>query len=122
VVSKFRRIARTLNIVVVAGFVVATLAACPYARGEPAGPTPPSAVRTPQAKSSPDTATVQGADSRINTAEIVKRVNKEVGIDLEATTVGWQRGDFATSCSGFVPRPTMPGKKSSRGSMPIGLK
>ena len=38
------------------------------------------------------TATAQGADSRINTAEIVKRVNKELGIDLEATTGGWQRG------------------------------
>ena len=35
---------------------------------------------------------MQGADSQINTAEIVKRVNKELGIDLEATTAGWQRG------------------------------
>jgi hypothetical protein len=92
VVSKFRRIARTLNLVVVAGFAVATLAACPYARGEPAGATPPSAVPTLQAKSAPDTATVQGPDSRINTSEIVKRVNKELGIDLAATTAGWQRG------------------------------
>ena len=93
VVSKFRRIARTLNLVVVAGFAVAALAACPYARGEPAGATPPSAVPTLQAKSAPDTAaTVQGPDFRINTSEIVKRVNKELGIDLEATTAGWQRG------------------------------
>jgi potassium-dependent mechanosensitive channel len=86
VVSQFQRIARTLNLVVVAGF------ACPYAHGEPAGSTPPSAVPTPQAKSAPDSATVQGADSRINTAEIVKRVNKELGINLEATTASWQRG------------------------------
>ena len=91
-VNKFRRIARTLNLVVVAGFAAAALAACPYARGESAGSTPPSAVRTPQPKSTPDIATVQGADSRINTGEIVKRVNKELGIDLEATTAGWQRG------------------------------
>jgi potassium-dependent mechanosensitive channel len=92
VVSKFQRIARTLNLVVVAGFAVAALAACPYARGEPAGATPTSAVPTLQAKSAPDTAAVQGPDSRINTSEIVKRVNKELGIDLEATTAGWQRG------------------------------
>jgi potassium efflux system protein len=92
VVSQFQRIARTLNLVVVAGIAIAALAACPYAHGEPAGSTPPSAVPTPQAKSAPDAATVQGADSRINTAEIVKRVTKELGINLEATTAGWQRG------------------------------
>jgi potassium-dependent mechanosensitive channel len=92
VVSKFRQIARTLNLVVVAGFAVAALAACPYAHGQSPGPTPPSPVGTPQAKSTPDTATALGADSRINMAEIVKRVNKELGIDLEVTTGGWQRG------------------------------
>jgi len=92
VVSQFQRIARTLNVVVVAGFAVAALAACPYARGEPAGSTPPSVVPTPQPKSAPHPATVQGADSRINTAEIVERVNKELGINLEATTASWQLG------------------------------
>ena len=91
-VSQFRRIAWTLNFVVVAGIAVAALAACPYAHGEPAGSTLPSAVPPPQAKPAPDTAMVQGADSRINTAEIVKRVNKELGINLEATTAGWQHG------------------------------
>ena len=90
-VSQFRRIAWTLNFVVVAGIAVAALAASPYAHGEPAGSTPPSAVPPPQAKPAPDTAMVQGADSRINTANIVKRVNGELGIDLEATTKGWQR-------------------------------
>jgi potassium-dependent mechanosensitive channel len=92
VVSQFQRIARTLNLVVVAGFAVVALAACPYARGELAGSTPPSVVPTPQLKSAPDPAAMQGADSRINTAEIVKRVNKELGINLEATTASWQRG------------------------------
>ena len=91
-VSQFRRIVWTLNFVVVAGIAVAALAACPYAHGEPAGSTLPSAVPPPQAKPAPDTATVQGANSQINTAEIAKRVNKELGINLEATTAGWQHG------------------------------
>jgi hypothetical protein len=30
--------------------------------------------------------------SRIYTAGIIKPVNQELGINLEATTVGWQRG------------------------------
>ena len=92
-VSLFRRFARTLNLLVVAGIAVAALAAGPYAHGEPAGSTPPSAIPAPHVNSAPDNkASVQGVDSRINTAEIVKRVNQELGINLEATTAGWQRG------------------------------
>jgi potassium-dependent mechanosensitive channel len=92
VVSLFRRIARTLNLLVVAGIAAAAFAGS-YAHGEPAGLTQPSAIPAPQARPAPDNkASVQGADSRINTTEIVKRVNQELGINLEATTAGWQRG------------------------------
>ena len=90
--SLFQQIARTLNFLVVAGMAVAALAAGPYAHGEPGDSTAPSAGQAPQVNSAPDNkAPVQGVDSRINTAEIVKRVNQELGIDLEATTAGWQR-------------------------------
>ena len=90
--SLFQRIARTLNFLVVAGIAVAALAAGPYAHGEPGNSTAPSAGQAPQVNSAPDNKSpVQGVNSRINTAEIVKRVNQELGIDLEATTAGWQR-------------------------------
>jgi potassium-dependent mechanosensitive channel len=61
-------------------------------RPVPAGSAPPSAISGPQANSAPDNkATVQGADSRINTVEIAQRVNQELGINLETTTAGWKR-------------------------------
>ena len=101
-----------------------SLAADPYAHGEPAGSVPPSAISGPQANFAPDNkATVQGANSQINTVEIAQRVNQELGINLEITTAGWKRDwtawkaillvrvfailssiDFATSCCGVVPR------------------
>ena len=90
--SLFQRIARTLNFLVVAGIAVAAVAAGPYAHGEPGDSTAPSAGQAPHENSAPvDKSPVQGVDSRINTAEIVKRVNQELGIDLEATTAGWLR-------------------------------
>jgi potassium-dependent mechanosensitive channel len=36
-------------------------------------------------------ASTQSIDSRINTSEVGKRVNQELGVDLEATIAGWQR-------------------------------
>ena len=74
------------------GIAVESLAADPYAHGEPAGSVPPSAISGPQANFAPDNkATVQGADSQINTVEIAQRVNQELGINLETTTAGWKR-------------------------------
>jgi potassium-dependent mechanosensitive channel len=141
-VSLFRRIAWTLNLLVVAGIAVAALAAGPYARGEPAGSTPPSAIAAPHVNPTPDgKASVPGVDSRINTAEIVRRVNQELGINLEATTAGWQRGldrvesdlarprqrysdlnRFRDELQRIRSETDVPGTKSGRGSMPIGLK
>ena len=90
--SLFQRIARSLNFLVVAGIAVAALAAGPYAHGEPGDSTAPSAGQAPHENSAPDNKSpAQAVDSRINKAEIVKRVNQELGIDLEATTAGWQR-------------------------------
>jgi hypothetical protein len=66
------------------GIAVESLAADPYAHGEPSGSAPPSAISGPQANFAPDNkATVQGADSRINTVEL--------GINLETTTARWKR-------------------------------
>jgi potassium efflux system protein len=51
-----------------------------------------TAIASPQAKS-PTAASLSAppADPRINTAEIGKRVSQELGTDLGATTVEWQR-------------------------------
>ena len=90
--SLLQRITRTLNFLVVAGIAVAALAAGPYAHAEPGNSTAPSAGQAPHVNSAPDNKSPpQAVDSRINTAEIVKRVNQELGIDLEAATAGWQR-------------------------------
>ena len=86
VMRLFRRIA--LTFLLVSG--VAALGAGAHA--QPASSTPPSASGATHAIAAADSkASAQGIDSRINTAGIIKRLNQELGIDLEATTAGWQR-------------------------------
>jgi potassium-dependent mechanosensitive channel len=61
------------------------------AHGQPAASAPPAANGAPPAGAARATkASTPAAGSQINTGKIVKRVNQELGIDLEATTKAWQ--------------------------------
>jgi potassium-dependent mechanosensitive channel len=93
-VGSFRHSALTANFLGLSAIVVTLLASgvCAFAQ---VGTTPPAGKASPQASSaSPrgdSTALAQPADPRINTTEIVNRLDQELGIDLQATTGGWQR-------------------------------
>ena len=90
--SQFRRVAQTLTLLVASGIVAASLAAGERAFAATASPSASSETHLPRAQSATDNkVSVPPVDSRINTAEIVKRVNQELGFDLNATTTGWQR-------------------------------
>ncbi len=55
-------------------------------------PAPKPAAAVPQKAPAATGATApQPTDSRLNTAAITERLNKELGLDLAATTAGWQR-------------------------------
>ena len=90
----FRPIARTANFLGLSAIVVTLLASgvCAFAQTTS---TPLSGKVSPQADGatlgSDSKASAQPADPRINTTEIVNRLDQELGIDLQATTGGWQR-------------------------------
>ena len=91
-VSHRRGIARTLVLLVLSGIAAAAVAAGQCAFAQTAHSTPPPAIASPHARPAPDgKASAEPAEPRLNTAEIIKRVNQELGIDLAATTAGWQR-------------------------------
>ena len=66
------------------------LASAPFALAQSAT-SAPSQDRTRAAISSDGKPAAQMPDSRINAAEVTKRVNQELGIDLGATIADWQR-------------------------------
>jgi small-conductance mechanosensitive channel len=90
----FRHIARTANFLGLSALAVTLLASgvCAFAQ---TGSTPLSGKVLPQANGAPrvgdSKASSQSADPRINTTEIVNRLDQELGIDLQATTTSWQR-------------------------------
>jgi potassium-dependent mechanosensitive channel len=134
----FRHIARTAKFLGLSAIVMTLLAsgACAFAQTTS---TPLSGKASPQAngatQGSDNKVSAQPADPRINTTEIVNRLDQELGIDLQATTGGWQREldrlesdlgrqrlrysdltSFATDCSESVPRWRRPGVGFSPGS------
>ena len=88
----FRHIARTANFLGLSALAVTLLASGVCAQ---TGSTPLTGKVSPQANTathgSDTKASVQPADPRINTTEIVNRLDQELGIDLQTTTGGWQR-------------------------------
>jgi potassium-dependent mechanosensitive channel len=77
--ASLRNIARACNLAMAAGILAIAFASNPSAFAQ-----------TPNA--APSAASVaQPAGPQINTKDIVNRLNQELGIDLEATTTGWQR-------------------------------
>src|SRR6516165_9943573 len=90
----FRHIARTVNFLGWSALAVTLLASGPSVFAQ-TGSTPLTGRVSPQANSAPrgsdSKATAQPADPRVNTTEIANRLDQELGIDLQATTAGWQR-------------------------------
>ena len=90
----FRHIPRTANFLGLSALAVTLLASGVCAQ---TGSTPLSGKVSPQPQAnsaqhgSDSKASAQQADPRINTAEITNRLDQELGINLQATTTGWQR-------------------------------
>jgi potassium efflux system protein len=88
----FRHIARAANFLGLSALAVTLLASGVCAQ---TGSTPLTGKVSPQANTathgSDTKASAQPADPRINTTEIVNRLDQELGIDLQTTTGGWQR-------------------------------
>jgi len=88
----FRHIARTAKFLGLSALAVTLLASGVCAQ---TGSTPLTGKLSPQANTathgSDTKASAQPADPRINTTEIVNRLDQELGIDLQTTTGGWQR-------------------------------
>ncbi len=80
----FQRVLRASNCLVPAAILAALLASGPGAFAQARAPALTTAAKATAPATSP------AADSRINTAEIASRVTQELGIDLQATTTGWQ--------------------------------
>jgi len=83
----FRHITRTASFLGLSALAVTLLTSGVCAQ---TGSTPLTGKVSPQANSD-HKASAQSADPRINTAEIVNRLDQELGINLQATTTGWQR-------------------------------
>ncbi|MBO0759380.1 MAG: hypothetical protein J2P54_26370, partial [Bradyrhizobiaceae bacterium] len=73
--GSLRKIARTFNLAIAVAILAIAFASNPSAFAEPPNAAPSAA---------------QLAGAPINTKDIVDRLNRELGIDLEATTSGWQ--------------------------------
>ena len=84
-----RRIARTLNVLLVLGLAAACSAGFQYAYAQTAGPTQPSAQPTAPANAAPSSQAAP-ADPHIDKSQIAQRLNRELDFNLETTTGGWQ--------------------------------
>jgi potassium efflux system protein len=90
--SLFRQITRTANFLILSAIVLTLLASGPGAFAQVAS-TPPSLKVSPHANSATNVSDGKASpvDPRINTTEIVNRVNQDLGLDLEAMITSWQR-------------------------------
>ena len=88
----FRHIARTANFLGLSALAVTLLASGVCAQ---TGSTPLTGRVSPKANTAPHASdtkvSAQPVDPRINTTEIANRLDLELGINLQATTTGWQR-------------------------------
>jgi potassium efflux system protein len=90
----FRHIARTANFLGLSVLAVTLLASgvCAFAQTGSTSLTGKVSPKANTATHASDTkASAQPVDPRINTAEIANRLDQELGINLQATTTGWQR-------------------------------
>jgi small-conductance mechanosensitive channel len=90
----FRHIARTANFLRLSALAVTLLASgvCAQTGSAPvSGKVSPKPQENSAPHGSDSKAAAQSVDPRINTAEIANRLDQELGINLPATTTGWQR-------------------------------
>ena len=86
----FRHMTRTAYGLALAAVALSLLASGPCARAQSAAPAP--AQDKARATNPGDgKAAAPAPDSRINSAEVAKRVDQELGIDLQAAIADWQR-------------------------------
>jgi potassium-dependent mechanosensitive channel len=84
----FRHMTRTAYGLALAAVVLSLLASAPCALAQSAAPAQDKARA---ANPSDGKAAAPAPDIRINSAEVAKRVDQELGIDLQATIADWQR-------------------------------
>src|SRR5690242_2531067 len=87
-IKLFRSIGRATYLFTLFALALAVVAGAPYASAQSAAPA--------SSQSSPDNshdgkAAAQPAVSRINQEEVAKRLNEELGVDLQAASADWQR-------------------------------
>ena len=86
----FRHMTRTAYGLALAAVALSLLASAPCALAQSAAPAPaPDKARA--TNPGDGKAGAPAPDSRINSAEVAKRVDQELGIDLQATIADWQR-------------------------------
>ena len=87
-----QRIARTLSVFIVFGIAVASGATLQYAHAQSAGQAQPSVQPALHGNATTnEQAPAKAAEPRIDTTQIIQRLNRELGLSLEATTADWQR-------------------------------
>src|SRR6516225_6697179 len=100
----FRHMTRAGHCLALSAVVLILLASAPCALAQSAAPTP-AQDKTGATTRNDGKSAAAAPDSRINAAEVTKRVDQELGIDLQATTADWQRQldlvekDFSTRSS-----------------------
>jgi potassium-dependent mechanosensitive channel len=90
--GSLRNIARTCKLAIVVAILAIAFASNPSAfAGTPgAGPSAGKPVANSTSTAGDAKGAPQQTGAQINTKDIVNRLNQELGIDLEATTIGWQ--------------------------------
>jgi potassium efflux system protein len=86
----FRHMTRTAHSLALAAVALSLLASAPCALAQSAAPAP-AQDKAHAANPSDGKAAAPAPDIRINSAEVTKRVDQELGIDLQATIADWQR-------------------------------
>ena len=86
----FRHMTRAAYCLALSAVALTLLAGAPCALAQSAAPAP-SQDKASATNPGDGKVAAQTPDSRINSAEVAKRVDQELGIDLQATTADWQR-------------------------------
>jgi potassium efflux system protein len=86
----FRHMTRTAYGLALAAVALSLLASVPCALAQSAAPAP-AQDKARATNPSDGKAAAPASDVRINSAEVTKRVDQELGIDLQATIADWQR-------------------------------
>jgi len=89
-VNLFRHIDRSAYFFAFCAVVLSLLASAPLSLAQSAGSSPSHDQTRPNASGDGKAATLT-PDSRIDAAQVTKRVNEELGTDLQAATADWQR-------------------------------